>query len=99
MRTYRLWKHDQILWRYIFSYLLISLIPILIFGTIYYSTALSTIKGEVEKQRLDVVANMLGKIDFILSDFNAISLHFSNYINTANGRFNYTLLVCGIVVG
>jgi two-component system response regulator YesN len=76
-------------WRYVLSYLLIALIPILIFGTIYYQTVLSTIKSEVESERLSDLSRLLDKIDYTLGEFNAISLHFSNYINTDSVEIDF----------
>lgn len=82
MHRMRMKRKERLLTRYLVSYLLISLIPILIFGTIYYKTVLSTIKTEVEKEHLDVASQVLGKLDYTINEFNTISLHFSNYINT-----------------
>ena len=82
MHHTRMRRRERLLTRYLLSYLLISLIPLLVFGTMYYMTVLSTIKAEVEKERLDIASQILGKLDYTLNEFNTVSLHFSNYVNT-----------------
>lgn len=77
-------KHLDIQWRswlvkYFASYLLVGLLPVLVFGTTLYFYNRITMHKEVRANHFSALTQSIGKMDALLEEMNEMAYHLSTY--------------------